>query len=67
MLDLLLALLGRRTCPWCSSDYQTPVRDWLANHLPARFYADLKIGKWDYNDWVFKTSRPIHRRHNVSA
>jgi hypothetical protein len=67
MFDLLLALLGRRTCPWCHLSRRTPVQDWLADHLPYRAYAGLRVGGWDYNEWVGRTAIPIHQKHTEAA
>lgn len=64
MLDLILAALGRRTCPWCNPDRRSPIRDWLADHLPYRAYAGLHIGSWDYNAWVGKVAvLHLHSKH----
>lgn len=64
MIDLLLALLGR--CPWCSSR-ETPVRDLIADVLPYRMYAGLKIGRWDYNSWVGDVGLRLHSRHTMET
>lgn len=64
MIDLLLILFGR--CPWCTPR-ESPWRDWLADHLPYRMYAGLKVGKWDYNSWVGKTAHRFHSKHGLEV
>jgi hypothetical protein len=60
MFDLFLLMIGR--CPWCS-DRESPIRDWLGNHLPYRMYAGFRVGGWDYNHWIGEVASPLHCRH----
>lgn len=60
MWDIIMARLGKRTCPWCRLPYPSRF-DKFYNALPKWVWRlESKLG---YNTWVGRVGHKIHCKH----